>query len=111
MDAITYQEAFEKVKTEVSKSVLDHHFDVLKETRVNCNDSLTGLGASIEQNHNGVWKTIAFASQFLNGAEIKYSTNELGYEELFSPQIFTCVKTFLIEQSCVLQSAKQLMPH
>ena len=42
-----------------------------------CDASHLGLGASIEQDHRGNWKTVAFASRFLNIAELKYSTNEL----------------------------------
>ena len=42
-----------------------------------CDASHLGLGASIEQDHRGNWKTVAFASKFLNIAELKYSTNEL----------------------------------
>ena len=42
-----------------------------------CDASHLGLGASIEQDHRGNWKTVAFASRFLNVAELKYSTNEL----------------------------------
>ena len=42
-----------------------------------CDASHLGLGASIEQYHRGSWKTVAFASRFLNVAELKYSSNEL----------------------------------
>ena len=35
------------------------------------------MGASIEQDHRGNWKTVAFASRFLNIAELKYSTNKI----------------------------------
>ena len=55
----------------------NHHFDVKLNTRVKCDASHVGLGASIEQDHRGNWKTVVFASRFLNIAELKYSTNEL----------------------------------
>ena len=42
-----------------------------------CDASHLGLGASIEQDHRGIWKPVAFASRFLNVAELKYSNNEL----------------------------------
>ena len=35
------------------------------------------MGASLEQLHGNDWKTISFASRFLNPHESKYSTNEL----------------------------------
>ena len=34
-------------------------------------------GASVEQDYRGIWKAVAFASSFLNVAELKYSSNEL----------------------------------
>ena len=70
-------EAFEKVKNEICNTVTNHHFNVKLNTRVKCNASQLGLGASIEQDHRGNWKTVAFASRFLNVAELKYSTSEL----------------------------------
>ena len=39
--------------------------------------SHNGLGASLEQLHRSDWKTISFASRFLNPHESKYSTNNL----------------------------------
>ena len=39
--------------------------------------SHNGLGASLKQLHGKDWKTISFASRFLNPHESKYSTNEL----------------------------------
>ena len=72
-----HTEAFEKIKKEICNTVTNHHFDVKLDTRVKCDASHLGLGASIEQDHRGNWKTVAFASRFLNIAEPKYSTNEL----------------------------------
>ena len=51
--------------------------DVKLNTRVKCDASHLGLGASIEQDHWGNWKTVVFASRFLNVAELKHSTNDL----------------------------------
>ena len=46
--------------------------------RVKCDASHSGLGACLEQEvEPNIWAPIAFASRFLNSAEIKYSTNEL----------------------------------
>ena len=72
-----HAEAFEKIKKEICNPVTNHHFDVKLNTRVKFDASYLGLGASIEQDHRGNWKTVAFASRFLNIAELKYSTNEL----------------------------------
>ena len=62
---------------ELFNTVTNHHFDVNLNTRVLCDESQLGLGASVEQDHGRTWKTAAFASRFLNIAELKYSTNEL----------------------------------
>ena len=70
-------EAFEKTKKEICNTVTNHHFDVKLNTRVKCDASHLGLGASIKQDHRGIWKTAAFASRCLNVAELKYSTDEL----------------------------------
>ena len=39
--------------------------------------SNNGLGASLKELHGNDWKTISFASRFLNPHESKYSTNKL----------------------------------
>ena len=55
-----------------------NYYDPLKETRVKCDASHSGLGATLEQSINGDdWVTSAFASRYLNAQENKYSTNEL----------------------------------
>ena len=53
------------------------HFDTKKPTRVRCDASRNGLGASLEQYLNNNWHPVAYASRFLNCNEQKYSTNEL----------------------------------
>ena len=47
------------------------------EVRVKCDASRSELGAAIEKNTPEGWKPIAFASQFLNSTEERYSANEL----------------------------------
>ena len=39
--------------------------------------SHNGIGASLIQLHGNDWKTVTFASRFLNPHESKYSTNEM----------------------------------
>ena len=47
-------------------------------TRLECDASHSGLGASLEQQKvEGEWIPIAFASRYLNTQEKKYYTNEL----------------------------------
>ena len=69
--------AFEKIKQEIINLTENTHFDVKRKTRVKTNASHNGLGAFLEQLHGSDWKTISFASRFLNPYESKYSTNKL----------------------------------
>ena len=55
-----------------------HYYDSKKDTRVKCDASHSGLGATLEQKtEDNEWVPIAFASRYLNVQEKKYSTNEL----------------------------------
>ena len=69
--------AFEKLKTEIVNIAENSHFDIKEKTRLKTDASHSGLGATLEQLQDDQWKTIAFASRFLNNHEMKYSTNEL----------------------------------
>ena len=54
------------------------HYDSSNNSRVKCDAHHNGLGACLEQEiEPGVWAPTAFASRFLNNAEMKYSTNKL----------------------------------
>ena len=55
-----------------------HYYDQKKDTRVKCDGSHNGLGATLEQKtDDNEWVPIAFASCYLYVQEKKYSTNEL----------------------------------
>ena len=69
--------AFEKIKQEIVNLRENTRFDVRRNTRVKTDALHNGLGASLEQLQRSDWKTISFASWFLNPHESKYSTNEL----------------------------------
>ena len=68
---------FSNIKKQISKIIENKHFDVDKETRVKCDASKLGLGATLEQKTNNIWQFIAFASRLLNPVEQKHSKNEL----------------------------------
>ena len=72
-----HTKTFKNIKSQIAKIVENKHFDVDMETRVKCDASKLGLGATLEQKTENIWHTIAFASRFLNTVEHRYSTNEL----------------------------------
>ena len=70
---------FEEIKKAVANiALLKLYYDPSKQTRVKCDASHSGLGATLDQwSDQDEWVPIAFASRYLNSQEIKYSTNEL----------------------------------
>ena len=66
------------IKITVANITKIHYYDPKMATRVKCDTSHSGLGATLEQQKaEGEWVPIAFASRYLNIQEKKYSTNEL----------------------------------
>ena len=69
---------FEDIKKSVANIALLNYYDPSKQTRVKCDASHSGLGATLDQwSNQNKWVPIAFASRYLNSQEKKYSTNEL----------------------------------
>ena len=72
-----HQTHFEHIKTVIANATENTHFNPTLETRIKCDASRQGLGAALEQLDCEGWKTVAFASRFLNSNEERYSINEL----------------------------------
>ena len=72
-----HQTHFEHIKTTIANATEKTHFNPTLETRVNCDAFCQVLGAALEQLDSEGWKTVAFASRFLNSNEERYSINEL----------------------------------
>ena len=73
-----HETAFKRINEEIEKVVELSHFKRNQENRIICDASKQGLGAVLQQNqNNGEWKPICFASRFLTNFEAKYSINEL----------------------------------
>ena len=72
-----HQSHFEHIKTVIANATENTYFNPTLETRIKCDASRQGLGAALEQLDCEGWKTIAFASRFLNSNEERYSVNEL----------------------------------
>ena len=64
-------------KEKIANSTENSHYNPKLDVRVKCDASRSGLGAALEQNTPDGCKPIAFASQFLNSTEERYSVNEL----------------------------------
>ena len=72
----TQKKAFYDILSEFEKITMLHHYSTTRNTRLKCDASKLGLGASLEQEFEpNVWKPIAFASRQLNAQEEKYSTS------------------------------------
>ena len=61
----------------IANATENTHFNPTLETRIKCDASRQVLGAALEQLDCDGWKTVAFASRFLNNTEERYSINEL----------------------------------
>ena len=72
-----HQTHFEHIKIVIANATENTHFNPTLETRIKCDASRQGLGAALEQLDCEGWKTVAFASRFLNSNEERYSINEL----------------------------------
>ena len=72
-----HQKYFEYIKTVIANAAENTHFNPTLETRIKRDASRQGLGAALEQLDCDGWKTLAFASCFLNNTEKLYSINEL----------------------------------
>ena len=70
------EEAFTKLKKEVSSPRVLALYDVDAKTKVSADASAYGIGAVLMQQQQGVWRPVAFASRTLNEAETRYAQIE-----------------------------------
>ena len=60
------------------------YYDATRETRVKCDASHDGLGATLEQqNDEGMWVPISFASRYLNAQDKNIQQMNWSYWQLF----------------------------
>ena len=71
-----HQVAFETLKSMVSMDCSLQYFDVSKDTVLQTDASMKGIGAALMQEHDGNLKPIAFASKALTSAETRYACIE-----------------------------------
>ena len=72
-----HEKQFSLIKEQIAKTTENKHFNTELETRIKCDASRKGLGYALEQRTPNGWRTVAFASRFLNSVEDRYSINEL----------------------------------
>ena len=70
---LSHEAAFVKIKEISSYFVENHHFDVMKQTRLQGGASKQCLGAELDQLHFDAWKTFIYAFWILNDTELKRS--------------------------------------
>ena len=72
-----HENCFIEIKNRIANATANSHYNPQLKTRVKCDASRTGLGATLEQLTVDGRKPIVFASRFLNSCEERYSVNEL----------------------------------
>ena len=70
------QEAFTRVKEELCKSPVLSFYDPNAATKISADASSYGLGAVLLQEHNSVWKPVAYASRSMTKTETRYAQVE-----------------------------------
>ena len=70
------QEAFTRVKEELCKSPVLPFYDPNAATKISADASSYGLGAVLLQEHNSVWKPVAYASRSMMKTETRYAQVE-----------------------------------
>ena len=65
------------IKEKIAEQPKKKPFNPELETRIKCDASRKGLVCALEQRTPNSWRTVAFASRFLNSVEDRYSINEL----------------------------------
>ena len=69
-------EAFAKVKSELTKPTVLALFDVNPDLKLSADASSYGLGAVLLQNNNSSWQPVAFASRVMSDTERRYAQVE-----------------------------------
>ena len=83
-----HERKFEELKSTINNCASLKFFDPKLQTKITCDASKFGLGATLEQKFNDNWEPIAFASRTLTPAEINYCQLE---KETLSI-VFACSK-------------------
>ena len=66
---VTHRNQFDKLKSMVSKNISLKFFDPNLQTKITCDSSTFGTGATFEQKHKNDWHPRAFKSRSCTSAE------------------------------------------
>ena len=74
-----HEEAFKQLKDAICEDVILKYPDFNQPFRIQTDASRTGLGAMLEQEEDGKWRPVAFASRKTSDTEKNYPTHKLEY--------------------------------
>ena len=69
---LTHRNQFDKLRSMVSENISLIFFDQKLPTKITCDLSKFGIGATLEQKHENVWHPVAFKSRSCTSAEQNY---------------------------------------
>ena len=69
---LTHRNQFDKLRSMVSENTSLKFFDPKLPTKITCDSSKFGVGATLEQKHGNVWHPVAFKSRSCTSAEQNY---------------------------------------
>ena len=74
-----HEDSFNQLKKAICEEVILKYPDFTQPFRIQTDASRTGLGAMLEQEENGKWRPVAFASRKTSATEKNYPTHKLEY--------------------------------
>ena len=82
------EDQYNEIKSAISENVVLKFFDPNLDTKITCDASKNGLGATLEQRHENIWYPVVFASRTMTISEVNYCQLE---KETLSI-VFACSK-------------------
>ena len=74
---LTHGNQFAKLRSMASENITLKFFDPKLPTKITCDSSKFGIGATLEQKHENVWHPVAFKSRSCTSAEQSYCPLEI----------------------------------
>ena len=74
-----HEDSFNQLKKAICEEVILKYPDFTQPFRIQTDASRTGLGAMLEQDENGKWRPVAFASRKTSATDKNYPTHKLEY--------------------------------